>query len=107
MSRVSQDPRLPTPGAPNFERNFHSQVDKILRELAKQLNLLSEGRISAVTNADTAAPMAGKWQQGDKVWNSTPSELGGGGSKYVIVGWICSVAGEPGTWLQMRTLTGN
>jgi putative cofactor-binding repeat protein len=55
----------------------------------------------------TAAPASGNWKVGDKVWNSAPAEAGSASSKYVIVGWICTVAGNPGTWLQMRTLTGN
>lgn len=101
--RVSQDPRLPTVS----NVNFTTQLTQLLREFAKQLNLLSEGHIQAVTNATIAAPTTGTWQQGDKVWNSQPSELGSASSKYVIIGWVCTVAGTPGTWLQMRTLTGN
>lgn len=103
MSRVSQDPRLPTV----TNATFATQLTQILREYAKQLNLLSEGHIQAVTNADTTAPTTGTYQQGDKVWNSQPAEVGGAGNKYVVVGWVCTVAGTPGTWLQMRTLTGN
>lgn len=107
MSRVSQEPRLPIPGTTGYDANLYNQLTKLLREYSTQLNMLSEGRIQAVTNSATAAPTAGTYQKGDKVWNSNPSELGGGGSKYVIIGWICTVAGTPGTWLQMRTLTGN
>lgn len=54
-----------------------------------------------------AAPSGGSWAKGDRVFNSNPSELGSAASKYVISGWICTAAGSPGTWLQMRTLTGN
>jgi hypothetical protein len=57
--------------------------------------------------ADSAAPVSGAWIKGDRVINVSPSELGSGGSKYVIHGWVCTVAGTPGTWLEMRTLTGN
>lgn len=55
----------------------------------------------------TAAPTSNSWDQGDRILNTAPSELGSGGSKYVVTGWICTVAGTPGTWLEMRTLTGN
>lgn len=55
----------------------------------------------------TSAPASGTYVQGDFVLNETPSEAGSGGSKYVILGWTCTVAGTPGTWLQCRTLTGN
>lgn len=39
------------------------------------------------------APATGTWSRGDIAWNSTPSA---GGS----AGWICTVAGTPGTWVQ-------
>jgi len=80
---------------------------RVLREIAAQLNALSEGSMGAHYAARTAAPTTGTWNLGDKVRNSAPSELGSAGSKYVIDGWICTVAGTPGTWLQQRTLTGN
>lgn len=83
------------------------QMTQLWREAAEQVNQLSEGRIFAVTNAFTAPPTTGDHQQGDKVWNSAPTELGGAGTKYVIIGWVCTAAGAPGTWLEMRTLTGN
>ena len=87
---------------------YRRQVfSEILRDIERQVNEFVEGRVAAVTNASTAAPTTGLHNKGDFVRNSTPSEAGAGGSKYVIVGWICSVAGEPGTWLECRTLTGN
>lgn len=101
--RVDQDPRLPTATS----STFIPQLTQILRNIAKQLNPLSEGSISAVTNATTAAPTGGTYAQGDRIKNSQPSELGTTGSKYVITGWICTASGTPGTWLPMRTLTGN
>lgn len=107
MSRLCADPRLPIPGSPNYEKNLYNRLTNQLRDIANQLNMLSEGHIQAVTNAMTVAPTAGTFQVADKIWNSSPSELGSGGSKYIIIGWICSVAGTPGTWLQMRVLTGN
>lgn len=55
----------------------------------------------------TAAPNFDAWGVGHFVENTAPSELGSAGSKYVIRGWVCTVAGTPGTWLQVRSLTGN
>jgi hypothetical protein len=55
----------------------------------------------------TTAPTVGTFQAGDKVWSNSPTEQGTAGSKYIITGYICSVAGTPGTWLPMRVLTGN
>lgn len=55
----------------------------------------------------TAAPTTGTWGQGDKRHNTTPTELGTAGSKYIVDGWVCTVAGTPGTWVEKRCLTGN
>jgi hypothetical protein len=78
-----------------------------LRSNARKVNGLAVGSISAKDGTQTAAPTTGTWAQGDVVTNSAPVEAGGAGNKYVVVGWICTVGGTPGTWLQMRTLTGN
>lgn len=78
------------------------QVDPVLqrelREHATQVNLLSEGRISAVYNAATAAPTTGTWAQGDFVRNSAPSVVTHGSHEYIYFGWICVTGGTPGTW---------
>lgn len=63
--------------------------------------------VNNATIAQTAAPISGNWVVGDFVRNSSPAEAGGAGSKYIISGWICTVSGTPGTWLQARVLTGN
>jgi hypothetical protein len=52
-------------------------------------------------------PTSGSWPAGSFVFNSNPIELGTNGSKYILLGWTCTVGGTPGTWLQARTLTGN
>jgi len=82
-------------------------MQRELREHALQVNMLSEGRISAANNASTAAPTTGAYARGDFVRNSAPSELGSASSKYVIYGWVCVASGTPGTWRQCRFLTGN
>lgn len=83
------------------------EVAQWMREAQAQINGLSEGSLAASYTARTSAPTTGTWAQGDFVRNSTPSELGAASSKYIIIGWTCTVAGTPGTWLQNRTLTGN
>lgn len=75
--------------------------------MAVQVNLLTEGRAAAVYNAQPTIPTQGQNAVGDFVLNSAPAELGTAGSKYLIHGWRCTVAGTPGTWLPVRTLTGN
>lgn len=82
-------------------------LQRELREHADHVNRLSEGRISAKYNAVPSVPTSGDYMQGDFVANSTPSELGTAGSKYVIEGWVCVVSGSPGTFVQKRFLTGN
>ena len=79
----------------------------MLSLIQDQLNGLSEGRMVSRYAATTAAPTTGTYGLGDIVWNSSPSEAGSAGNKYITLGWICTVAGTPGTWLPMRTLTGN
>lgn len=36
-------------------------------------------------------PTTGTWKVGDTVWNSAPASAG-------YIGWVCTVAGTPGTW---------
>lgn len=75
--------------------------------MTAQLNNLSEDRLQGHYAALTAAPTGGTYAIGDFVTNSNPSEAGSASSKYVIIGWVCTVAGSPGTWLECRCLTGN
>jgi hypothetical protein len=98
MSRLNNSPRVGI-NDPILQRE--------LRDHAIQVNNLTEGRITAVTNATTAAPTTGPHAQGDFLRNSAPTELGSASSKYVIFGWVCVASGTPGTWLQCRYLTGN
>ena len=86
---------------------LRTRLYDVFKSIAVQMNNLSEGKLKGRYMATTAAPTSGTWAKGDVVWNSNPSEAGAAASKYVITGWVCSVAGTPGTWLQMRTLTGN
>lgn len=102
--KLSTDQRLPN----NDDiSSLKTRLSEIFRNLTTQLNGVSEGRLSAFHNAYTAAPTTGTWAVGDFIKNSAPAEAGGAGNKYLIIGWTCSVAGSPGTWLQNRTLTGN
>lgn len=84
-----------------------AELNRFFREIAVQVNGLSEGRASALYQSAQSAPTTGTWALGDFVNNSNPSELGTASSKYVIVGWQCLVAGTPGTWVQRRAPTGN
>lgn len=98
----------------NLEQFLQKDYDRsLMTELCRQLedavNRLSEGRIYQNYNAALAAPTGTTvaYQVGDKVWNLLPTELGTAGSMYLVVGFICIGAGAPGTWREMRVLTGN
>jgi hypothetical protein len=82
-------------------------LSRIFSAIDQQVNGVSEGSIQRLHNATTAVPSTGTYQVGDFVRNTAPSELGGGGSKYVLLGWVCVLAGTPGTWKEFRGLTGN
>lgn len=46
---------------------------------------------SGTFSRSSAVPTTGTWSQGDLIWNSLPSAGG-------AIGWVCVVAGTPGTW---------
>ncbi len=95
--KLNQSPRI----------NSDPAIKREFVEHANQVNALAEGRIVGTYNAQTAAPTTGTHAVGDQVKNSAPAELGTALTKYVITGWICTAGGTPGTWLQLRCLTGN
>lgn len=106
--RVDIDPRLPiVPVGETYQVDLNRRLYQLFRQIAQQVNGISEGLIAANYSAQTSPPTVGTYHQGDFIRNSDPSELGSAGSKYVIFGWICTVSGNPGTWVQQRFLTGN
>lgn len=76
-----------------------------VRGVAYQGNLRKHNCFNLTTG--TKAPVYDDWTVGDKVENSTLTELGTSPNKYVIDHWRCIATGYPGTWLQCRSLTGN
>jgi hypothetical protein len=101
------DPRFPVKTESAYDKDLNVALYRTIREIQTQLNALSEDKAIAHYGAMTSVPTTGTWSIGDEVKNSAPAEAGTAGSKYVITGWICTVSGTPGTWLQQRTLTGN
>jgi hypothetical protein len=102
MTRLTNDARLPQSGdMPGLVKRLYD----LNRDMANQVNALSEGSIRAATNAATAPPVTGVYAPGDFVRNSAPAESGAAGSRYVVAGWICLAA--PLTFVQQRFLTGN
>jgi hypothetical protein len=100
MSRLSNDARLPRD---DDMRGLKQRIYELVRDIANQVNALTEGNISACTNAMPAAPTTGVFTPGDFVKNSNPVEMGTVGSKYVIEGWTYLATG----FVQKRFLTGN
>jgi hypothetical protein len=78
----------------------------IVTKLQNQINQLSEGQLVAKHNAQSSVPTTGSYAVGDFVANSTQSELGSAASKYVLMGWTCTVS-DPLTFVEIRCLTGN
>lgn len=102
--KIQDDPRLPL----KWDYvDLRKRLTILWRDLAQQVNGLSEGAISASYNAQTAAPTQGTYGHGDFIPNKEPTELGSTSSKYIITGWTCVAAGSPGTWVETRALTGN
>ena len=100
--RLQEKPLLPLDPS-----RLNVVLDQQFFAIATKVNGLADGRLSQIDNARTSVPTTGTWAQGDFVRNSTPSELGAAASKYVIFGWLCTVGGTPGTFVQCRFLTGN
>lgn len=99
--------RIPTdPKFPSVIGSLVTRLYDLWRPMAYQVNNFVEGRISACTNAQSTVPTTGMYQQGDFVRNSTPSVLGTPGSQYVVFGWQSVAGGEPGTFVEVRYLTG-
>jgi hypothetical protein len=96
----------PFPRFPADRAQMERKLTDLFRATNVQVNQLTEGTVSAVHSAATAAPTAGSYAVGDFVRNSAPAEAGTAGSKYVVMGWLCTVGGTPGTFVQCRALTG-
>ena len=56
---------------------------------------------------DEVIPIWRTWSVGDICYKVNPIVEGVSGSRYILQGWRCTVAGTPGTWVPMRTLTGD
>lgn len=101
----------PFPRFPADPRQMERKLTDLFRDTATQVNDLTEGRLSAVTNAATSVPTTGSWKQGDFVRNATPSEAGTAGSKYVVTGWLRLTSSSNNVlntdWVATRSLTGN
>lgn len=86
----------------------------IVREICKQVNSLSEGRITAKYNAQISVPTdtSISYQTGDFIPDSNSTVRGsvapGIAASYVREGWVCTSPGPGGTatFVEKRVLTG-
>ncbi len=101
----------PYPRFPADSTQLERKLTDLFRDTARQVNDLTEGRVVAVTNAASAVPTTGTWNQGDFVRKINTTEAGTAGSKYVTTGWIRLTAGSNNVlntdWVETRVLTGN
>jgi hypothetical protein len=79
----------------------------MFRVIESMLGAIAEGRSAGRYQAQSSVPTTGKYVQDDIVFKSGMVEAGAVGNKYVILGWVCTSSGTPGTWKEMRVLTGN
>jgi hypothetical protein len=64
----------------------------------------NNGTYQCYTTAN--APASGTWVAGDEVKVVSPAVAGTSGNQYLTIGYRCTAAGTPGTWVPERTLTG-
>jgi len=82
-----------------------ANLSLFFQDVTRQVNSLSEGRLSSHYNAMSSAPVGEGYAKGDIVYNSNPSEEGAEGSKYIIIGWMCTDSQTP-TFKELRIPTG-
>jgi hypothetical protein len=88
-----------------FDRGLMTEM---VRQIEDAINRLSEGRIYQNYNAASAAPTGStvSYQLGDFIKNLSPTPTGSPGSEYIVLGFVCTAAGTPGTFEEVRVLTG-
>lgn len=97
---LQSNPLLPSSNDPAAQT---AQLQNLFRQFAQQVNNLSSGRISAVTNASTSAPADGTGNPGDFVAKQGAVASGPVGAQYVVIGWRCVATGStPATqWVEV------
>jgi hypothetical protein len=101
--RLEENPLLPT----DTQTNLVYTLSRLFRNISAKVNQIGDGRLVGSDLVAASIPTTGTYAAGDFIRNSAPVEAGAAASKYVVIGWICTVGGTPGTLLQCRVLTGN
>ena len=104
--------RLDNIGAQIPAKNDRNTIADIIRAICTQSNVHAEGRISGRYTANSVVPSgsAVSYAVGDISWNSNPTVVSGTitGSlvgSYVVLGWVCTAPGSPGTQKELRIPT--
>jgi hypothetical protein len=105
--RLEENPLLPRDPNLPYAEQLNFVLARVFRNIAQKVNAIGDGRLAGSDLVASSIPTTGTYRQGDFIKNSAPVEAGVAASKYVVVGWICTVSGSPGTLLQCRYLTGN
>lgn len=105
--RLEENPQLPMQPDSPYAQNLNFVLSRLFRNIAQKVNQIGDGRLVGSDLVASAIPTTGTYAQGDFIRNSAPIEAGSAASKYVVIGWVCTVGGTPGTLLQCRVLTGN
>jgi hypothetical protein len=105
--RLEENPQLPLQPDSHYAGNLNFTLSRLFRNIAQKVNAIGDGRLNGSDLVAATVPTTGTYAQGDFIRNSAPVEAGAASSKYVVLGWICTVGGTPGTLLQCRVLTGN
>lgn len=104
MSKLVLDLKVPQ----DYDK---SRLSEVIRAICNQVNMLSEGRITARYQAQVSVPSSVAAEVGDIVWDSNATVRGsvspGVAASYVRAGWICNVESPTNaTWQEIRWLTG-
>lgn len=98
----------------NLEQFVQGEYDRgmmteMVRQIEDAINRLSSGAIYQNYNATSSTPsgVTVSHSVGDFVKNAVPTELGTAGSMYIVLGFLCVASGTPGTFREVRALTGN
>lgn len=106
MGKLNEQVQLPI----GMDQALRKPLYDFLQAVARKVNAMADGRLSAYDDVRTSVPTSGTWKQGDFVRKSNPVVAGGGGSQYVIIGWTRITDGSANVlntdWVENRTLTG-
>lgn len=105
MGKLVLDLRVPA----DYDKSTFAEI---IRLICNQVNLYSEGRITARYQAQASVPSSVAAEVGDVIWDSNPTVRGsvapGLAASYVRTGWICTAESTTNAvWQEMRELTGS